>query len=62
MGKLFNLIPFAITITGLPVRSELWRNLGAFLAAPSATNMTIVLSEFPDARLLAPLLSKRGRI
>ena len=62
MGKLFNFIPFAIIITGLPVRSGLWRNLGAFLAAPSAANMTIVFSENPGARPIAALLSKRGRI
>ena len=62
MGKLFNLIPFAIIITGLPFRAELWRDLGAFLAAPGATNMTIVFSDFPDARPIAALLSKRGRI
>ena len=61
MGKLLNLISFAVIIKGLAVWSELGGVLGAFLAVTSTAIMTIVFSEFPGAWPTAVLLPRRER-
>jgi predicted PurR-regulated permease PerM len=61
MGKLLNLISFAVIIKGLAVWSELGGVLGAFLAVTSTAIMTIVFSEFLGAWPTAVLLPRRER-
>jgi predicted PurR-regulated permease PerM len=62
MGKLLDLISFAVIINGLAVWFELSGGLGAFLAVPSTAMTTIVFTEFPGARPTAVLSPRRGRI
>ena len=62
MGKLLNLISFAVIIKGLAIWSELGGVLGAFLAVTSTAIMTIVVSEFPGARPTAVLSPRRERL
>ena len=58
MGSSLNLSPLAILVS-LTIWAELWGIPGAFLAVPITAIMTIVLSEFPQTRPIAVLLSRK---
>ncbi len=58
MGNSLNLSPLAILVS-LTIWAELWGIPGAFLAVPITAIVTIVLSEFPQTRLIAVLLSRK---
>lgn len=60
MGNSLNLSPFVILVT-LAIWSGLWGVAGAFLSVPMTAVVALALSEFPQTRAIAVLLSRDGR-
>lgn len=61
MGRTLNLSPIMI-IFSLAAGWMIWRVPGLFLAVPILVMITITLSQFPQTRPLAVLLTKTGRL
>ncbi len=61
MGNSLDLSPYAILIS-LTVWASLWGVAGAIASVPITAVIMIILSEFPSARPLVVLLSRRGGI
>jgi len=61
MGNSLNLSPMVIMLS-LVVWSALWGLPGAILAVPITASLMIVLSEFPQTRVIAVLLSREGDV
>ncbi|MBX3724747.1 MAG: AI-2E family transporter [Xanthomonadales bacterium] len=60
MGNSLNLSPFVILVT-LAIWSGLWGVAGAFLSVPMTAVVALALSEFPQTRAIAVLLSRNGK-
>lgn len=60
MGNTLNLSPFVIMVT-LAIWSGLWGIAGAFLSVPMTAVVALALSEFPQTRPIAVLLSRNGQ-
>ncbi|RDI99387.1 AI-2E family transporter [Dyella solisilvae] len=59
MGNSLNLSPFAILVS-LAVWGALWGITGAFCAVPITACIAMALSEFPETRPIAIMLSRNG--
>ncbi len=59
MGRHLNLSPFVI-IVSLTFWASIWGIPGAILAIPMTSMMMIVLSQFPETRFLAVMISETG--
>lgn len=60
MGNSLNLSPFVIMVT-LAIWSGLWGIAGAFLSVPMTAVVALAMSEFPQTRAIAVLLSRDGQ-
>lgn len=61
MGKYFNLSGIVI-ILSLVIWSQIWGIIGMFLCVPFMMIISIILSNFPQTRPLAILLSQKGTL
>ena len=59
MGRHLNLSPFVI-IVSLTFWASIWGVPGAILAIPMTSMLMIVLSQFPETRFLAVMISETG--
>jgi predicted PurR-regulated permease PerM len=61
MGNTLNISPL-VAILSLAVWGALWGITGMLLSVPITVAMIIILSQFPNTRSIAVLLSERGRV
>lgn len=61
MGNTLNISPL-VTIISMSLWGVLWGILGMILSLPITVAMIIVMSQFPNTRSLAILLSEKGRV
>ncbi|MCK5820882.1 MAG: AI-2E family transporter [Bacteroidales bacterium] len=61
MGKSLNISPLVVFLT-LALWGLIWGVTGMLLSVPITVILIIILSEFPDSRPLAVLLSQKGEI